>query len=327
MFKIATLFAVLGTSVAEMLYLSQMPGSIPGNYSIHSFDTDSQKLALVATGAESSYTAYSFVSGAAACGNRYYSVAVDVGINWGLQVADISTGKSQIFNTDDLKNKRVYHAIYCTEETNTVVTVQASLETSPPSYGVWKVTVDDNFKVTQKHVGDFGTDGASSPVGCDQEFAATFAATGKIYAVFSTSNFKGGSLKIMDMSGKVETYKYDGSPYPVQATPLKNDGTPFTTIFKDVQNGKFSQASCTLGGSAVKTTGEKAAPELAQIGGMPWSYSPKTNKFYAISSMTYPVNAQTLYVANAATLAIEQSFDINSFLGAQANVGGVAVAQ
>ena len=95
-FSLLIAFSVLAIVSGNVYYFSHSPRTIPGDYSVWSYDSSSGDLNQLSTGKESAYSAWTMVSGAAYCNGRYYASAVDVPISAALLVTDVNSGKTQI---------------------------------------------------------------------------------------------------------------------------------------------------------------------------------------------------------------------------------------
>lgn len=298
---------------AELLYFSEMPLSIPGNYSVFSYDTSTKQVEKVGGGEESSYTAYDFVSGSASCGNMYYSSAVQTIVSWGLEVMDTSSGDVKIFTTEELRSTRIFHNIYCdTSGAYTLVTVQS---TTDGIFSVWGVDVtgsgSNNWKVTQTKIGDFATTGDYYYVGSDTIFASTFSATNEIYASFSNQKYTSGSFEVMTMDGNVKTYEIKGAPgYPYASVPLSTDSKQFTGLIND--SGNTKQVTFTFNNDDSVSLSNEVDAEQLYTGSMPWSYSSKTNQVYAMTS--HSTGPQSILIMNT-DLEIQETISIASLIG------------
>lgn len=314
---------------AEVLYFSGMPSSIPGNYTVYSFNTaNPNAVTTIGTALEESYTAYDFVSGAALCGDVYYTSAVDVMIDWGLGVMDVSTGETKVFNIEDLDSNRIIHNIYCSGlDDRSLVTVQS---TTTGEFSAWNVNLSGDspstWRVTQTKIGDFDKSGKTEFYpGTDTIFAATYSLTNEIYASFSNEKHTGGFLDVMNMQGDVKSYDIAGLPgYPYSSFPMSHDDTQFKGLIND--HGVTQTATFTLDGGNVSISDTTEANDL-YTGSQPWQYSPKSDKFYAVTSPNgNNGEPQEIRVIDAKTLKVEESFSATLLLGpGDHSIGAVAV--
>ena len=314
-------FAFSATLSAETLYFTEEPKSIPGNYTVYSYDTESQKTTAITTNLETVDSVYSFVSGAASCGSKYYASVNNMGFDWGIGVFDTVTGKSRIFGVADLGNEYIFHAIYCSgTDDKTVIAVKGT--TSNPEFSVWSVTVSDDMQnIDQKKIGDYGTEGDHYWAAQDNMFASTFAATKEVYTAFTNKNSNSGTIKSMDMKGNVKSHEIVGTPgYPYTTVPLSADSTEYLGLVN--AGGHTKTATFVVSGNSITLKNRKDRQDL-YTGGKPWQYSAKSNKIYAVDSG----QDCSLYVIDAKTLELEDKVSMKTIFGrSTGTIGALAVA-
>lgn len=217
-------FCVIGSSLASEMYFTQMPDSIPGNYTIWKYDSTSKKTTAMGSAYESVSNAFDFVSGSAVCQQNYYASAVDVMIAYGLLVADLSTGEQKILN-QKLFGDLLIHNIWCDPSDSTGSSVYAVESTiSNPEFYLYHITVD-GMAVTNRKIGTFATPKGCEYAGSDTMFNAP-EGVGEVWASWATKQQTGGYIQVMNTkNGAVSDYKVDGTTpapgYPYSMVPLK----------------------------------------------------------------------------------------------------------
>ena len=121
---------------ANMYYFSHSPQSIPGEYGVYSYNSDSQELKTLSTGQESSLTAWSMVSGAATCGGRYYASAVDVPIARPLISCGLVTPNLRL---DELWKRERYSAVSTLRRWQTLFVVSNVIGASSYEFSLSKM--------------------------------------------------------------------------------------------------------------------------------------------------------------------------------------------
>lgn len=156
---------------------------IPGNYTLWKYESSTDKVTVVGTGMEDSYTAYDFVSGAAVCGNSYFASAVEAGIDYGLLVADLDTGAQKVYPHSDFGDLLI-HNIWCDSKDisgSSVYAVESTL--SDPEFTLHRISIGNDM-VTNEKVGVFTMPDGAMWAGHDTMFQAT-ASTGEVWASVS----------------------------------------------------------------------------------------------------------------------------------------------
>lgn len=327
--KFTASMGFLGMAASSKIIFTEMPPSIPGNFTTYQYDLETKHLSTIATGAEGSYTAWDFLSGAAVCGNTYYAAIDDSIIDWGLTAISIDTGDVRLWNSKLMPTNNLLHNLWCdpSGDEGSLLSVQSTTG-GAASFGLYSVHVDGN-RVTQEKIGDFPplTD-QNSFMGFDTEFQVTpdrSQVWGNFGSNTANSRVQSGNLHIMNSkTGSVESYSYgDISAYPYTSVPLSEDESFLTVVNK---NGNMIKSQGSLSGDSVDTSDEQDGAGL-YTGSQPWTVDAGSNKIYAITSTSVsPDGAQFLDIMNAKTGDIEQSVPFTEILGKKCNtIGGFAL--
>jgi hypothetical protein len=245
---------------------------------------------MLSTGLEEPFTAYSFVSGAATCGGRYYASAVDPPMDAGLMVVEIQTGKTEILdwnNSPALKSMNL-HNMYCDPEDKngqTLYVVENVID-GTQSYSVWKMKIDSDYKVTQDKIADFPLNAKMVPTAYDTEFQIT-PDLKTVYSLWTTMQASAAFVISVDLeSGSTKTYTLESGRQSVPYALLVDEsGHMEIVISKHLTSGGNEYSSCLLvleGGDA-KTSHCQERDEL-YLGGMPWTTQLSDGMFYTLSS-------------------------------------------
>ena len=237
--KITAGMGFLGVAASTKIMFTEMPPSIPGNFTTYHYDMKTNQLSTIATGAEGSYTAWDFLSGAAVCGNTYYAAIDDSIIDWGLTAISIDTGDVRLWNSKLMPTTNLLHNLWCdpSGDDGSLLSVQSTTG-GTATFGLYSVHVDGN-RVTQEKIGEFPPlTSENSFVGFDTEFQAT-PDRSQVWGNFGSNTddarLESGNLHIMNSkTGGVQSYSYGQiSAYPYSTVPL-SENEPFLTV---VNNG------------------------------------------------------------------------------------------
>lgn len=312
--------SMAATSVSSTnIVFTQMPESIPGNFTTYQYDLENEVLTKIASGSEGSYDAWDFVSGAAVCGNTYYAAIDDSIIDWGFAAISLDTGNINIWKKNMMPTENLLHNLWCDpSSTDSLYSVQSTTGGSAV-FGLYHLTVSDR-KVSQVLIGEYPNSGGNYYVGFDTEFQAT-PDRSQVWGNFASNNYKSGHLHVMDSkTGKLTSYDYQGqSGYPYTTVPLDNGDSSFLTL----RNGnEMIKGTGALEGSNVVMSDIENASELFS-GSQPWTVDASSNKVYTVSKDQ--IGQQYLKILNAKNGDIEFSLNFNDILHSKGTVGGLAL--
>ena len=275
---ITFVFSILLTvnvAAGSKFYFTQMPDSIPGNYTVWSYDTSSRQVAVIATDFEDAFTGFDMVSGSAICGSEayYYAVASDLSIAHGVLVADVAAGTSKILDSK-LFDGNLLHNMWCDPADSTGQTIYAiEYNVNDPEdtdYYLYRVTLEGS-KVTNEKIGSFVP--AAYPTASDTMFSAPKDVS-EVWCGWSL-NAKGnsGKIQIMDVKTGQVTDEYGLTAnvgYPYATVPYEAHQKTFLGVLdnnvKDVRTAQF-----TLKDDGTVLVDEIESASYAYTGSQPWA--------------------------------------------------------
>lgn len=285
---ILSILLSVNVAAGSKLYFTQMPDSIPGNYTVWSYDTSSKQVTAIATDLEEAYTGFDMVSGAAICGSEayYYAVASDLTIAHGVLVTDVAAGTSKILDSK-LFDGNLLHNMWCDPADSsgqTLYAIEYNVEdTKDSDYYLYHVTVEGS-KVTNEKLGAFVP--AAEPTGSDTMFSATKDVS-EVWCGWSlNSNEKQGKIQIMSTkTGQVtDEYALSGhDAYPYVTVPYEAHQKTFLGVMnnpaKDVRTAQF-----TLEENGSVSVDEVESAPYAYTGSQPWAIEYSKDLAHAVQS-------------------------------------------
>ena len=321
------LSAILSVNIVlgSKLYFTQMPDSIPGNYTVWGYDTSTKQTTAIASGLEDSYTGYSMVSGAAICGSEayYYAVASDLSIAHGVLVVDVAAGTSKVLDSK-LFGGNLLHNMWCDSADSSGQTFYAvEYNVNDPSdsnYYLYHVTIQGN-KVTNERLGAFVP--AAEPTGSDTMFSAPKDVSEVWCGWSANSNEKAGKIQILSTkSGKVTgEYTLTGhNAYPYVTVPYQAHQKTFLGVMnnpaKDVRIAQFTLEE----DGSVSVADVKSAP-YAYTGSQAWAIEYSKDLAYACD-----YNEKLIRIMNAKTGDLIGDIQFSEILNEKTvNAGALAV--
>lgn len=320
--KITTGLSFLSVASSTKILFTQSPESIPGNFTTYQYDLVSKEVTQIATGDESSYTAWDFPSGAAVCGNTYYAAIDDSIIDWGLAAISLETGHVDIYaaSKHQMPTMNLLHNLWCDPSgaDGSLLTVQ-SVTQGDPVFGLYKMEVKD--KVTQTQIGEYPYDPKKNYfVASDTEFQAT-PDRSQVWANFGSSTTNSGNLHIMETnSGSLKSYAYPaGSGYPYSTVPLKNDASSFLVA---LNNNGVEKGTGSLEGDSVSVSKTEDS-DILFTGSQPWTVDATSGKVYTITNEKG--GQQWLEIFDATSGDLIDSVGFNGIVDGKGYVGGLAL--
>ena len=270
------------------LYFTEMPDSIPGNYTVWKYDTSTKVATTIASGIEEAYTGYDMVSGAAICGSEsyYYAVASDLTIANGVLVVDVAAGTSQVLDSK-LFGGNLLHNMWCDPADasgQTFYAIEYNIQDSSDSnYYLYHVTIEGD-KVTNEQLGAFLP--AGQPTGSDTMFSATKDVS-EVWCGWALNlNMKEGKVQIMDTStGKItDEYTLTGqNAYPYVTVPYEPHQKTFLGVMSD-QLQDTHVAQFTLEEDGTISTSDVEESGYAYTGSQAWAIEYSQDLAYASDS-------------------------------------------
>ena len=266
-----------------------MPDSIPGNYTVWSYDTSTKQATVIAGDLEEAYTGFDMVSGAAICGSEayYYAVASDLTIAHGVLVVDVAAGASNILDSE-LFNGNLLHNMWCDPADpsgQTLYAIECNVEDSEDSdYYLYHVTIQGS-KVTNEKLGGF------VPAGWATGFDTMFSAPKDVSEVWcgwaANSWEKEGKIQIMNTTnGQVSAeYTLTGhNAYPYVTIPYQAQQKTFLGVMDNPrQDIRTCQFTLEQDGSVSAEDVESAS--YAYTGSQPWAIEFSKDLAHAVYSL------------------------------------------
>ena len=272
---------------ANMYYFSHSPQSIPGNYSVYSYDSDTQDLKELHTDKESSYTAWAMVSGSATCGSRYYASAVDVPIAAAMLITELDSGKTSIFDwTNFGGGNDNLHNMYCDTSDSSgqsLFVVSNVIGGSGYQFSLSKMKIDSDYKFTMDKIADFPIPKKAVPTAYDTEFQMS-PDLKTMYALWTNQQMTFGWIQTLDVSsGSVKTYSLPtgGVPYSLL---VDSKGDMVLVSFETDRDGvnEYTKCKLSLADGNAKTSDCEVDNTLF-TSGQPWTTQLSDGNFYAVS--------------------------------------------
>lgn len=324
---------VLNVVKANMYYFSHSPTSIPGDYGVYSYDSDSQELKSLATGKESSYTAWAMVSGAATCGGRYYASAVDVPIDAAILITELDTGKTQIFDwTNFGSGSDNLHNMYCDpsdKSGQTLFVVSNVIGSSGYEFSLSKMKIDSDYKFTMDKIADFPLPRKAVPTAYDTAFQMS-PDIKTMYGMWTNQQGEVGWIQTMDTAtGNVTTYSLGADSNVPYSLLVDTAGDMMLVTYQNTEDGtEYTKCKLTLSGGNAKQTDCDVDNSL-YTSGQPWTIQMSDGQFYAMARNVGSGSGQGIVTITADgtivdTLSMDDVFK-GKDLPAQGTFGGLSV--
>lgn len=274
---------------ANMYYFSHSPQSIPGEYGVYSYNSDSQELKTLSTGKESSFTAWSMVSGAATCGGRYYASAVDVPIAAAMLITELDSGNTQIFDwTNFGSGSDNLHNMYCDpsdKSGQTLFVVSNVIGASGYEFSLSKMKIDSDYKFTMDKIADFPMPKQAVPTAYDTEFQMS-PDMKTMYGMWTNQQGQVGWIQTIDVaSGSVTTYSLGGESHVPYSLLVDSAGDMVLVSYETTKDNvnEYTKCKLTLSSGDAKQTDCEVDNTLF-TSGQPWTTQLSDGNFYAMSN-------------------------------------------